>query len=201
MKAARPVRKGADGKSAPLTRGNSPAAYLTRCCRRAHGGLQADSGGRTTTFDAEVEERGGADGPERTRSHRQVHFRPGGAAHIPRAWAALRRHVTGARQALLPLEARNSGAVAGPRGKAAQRRGDRGADPSSVLPGLPRPHRRWRRGATDRHPALPQKAQVHQVRQRSVARRRRRTPQIPAQRLRQAPHEGLLRPADRRRGP
>ena len=30
MKVARPVRKGADGKSAPVTRGNSPAAYLTQ---------------------------------------------------------------------------------------------------------------------------------------------------------------------------
>ena len=43
MKAARPVRKGADGKSAPLTRGNSPAAYLTRRGGGAHGGLRADT--------------------------------------------------------------------------------------------------------------------------------------------------------------
>ena len=155
MKAARPVRKGADGKSAPLTRGNSPAAYLTRRRSRAHGGLRAHHHHLPAPPGAQVEAGGGDDGARRPRRHRRIHHRPGAAPPLRRLRPPLRGDEPGEGQAVLPLDALRDTAVGRLEGQAAsgkRRRGSPSASPAAPTAALPSgrptgpapPDTRWR---------------------------------------------------------
>ncbi len=75
-----------------------------------------------------------------------------------------------------------------------------GALPHPLLPRLHRADRRQGRGAADGRRPEPPQAHLRRLRRPAVAGRQVRPGPLPARRLHQAQDEGLLRPADRRRG-
>ena len=87
------------------------------------------------------------------------------------------------------------------RGRLIAGRGDGGALPGPLLPRLHGAGRgQGRRAPHGRRPEPPQ-AHLRRLRRPPLAGRPVRPGPLPAGRLHQAPDEGLLRPADRRRGP
>ena len=123
-------------KSAPVTRGNSPAAYPTRRGGGAHGGLRADTHHLPAPPGAQVEAGGGADGARRPGRHRRVHHRPGAASAPHRLRPAVRGDEPGEGQIVVPLEGRRHRAVGRVHGQAGSGRGDGGALPHPLLPRL-----------------------------------------------------------------
>ena len=172
---------------------------LHRRRSRAHGGLRAHPHHLPAPPGAQVEAGGGDDGARRPRRHRRVHHRPGAASPLRRLRPPVRRDEPGEGQAVLPLDARRHTAVGHVQGKAAAGGGDGGALPGPLLPRLHRAGRRQgRRAAHGRRPEPPQ-AHLRRLRRSPLAGRQVRPRPLPAGRLHQAPDEGLLRPADRRR--
>ena len=148
----------------------------------------------------QVETGGGDDGARRPRRHRQVHHRPGAAPPLRRLRPSLRGDEPGEDQALLPLDARRDTAVGCVQGQAVAGRGDGGALQCPLLPHLRRPDRGQGRGAPHRRGPEPQEAHLRRLRLPPLADGQVRPRPLPSGRLREAPHEGLLRPAGRRRG-
>ena len=94
------------------------------------------------------------------------------------------------------------GRALGDRGRQAHPgRGDAGAVPGALLPGLLCPHRRQGRPAADAAEPRPPQAELQRVRQRPLAGEPLGAEALPPRRLCEAPPVGLLRPPDRRRGP
>ena len=125
----------------------------------AHGRLRARARALPASPHAQVEARGRGDGARRPRRDRRLDHRPRTPAALRRRRAALRDHVARARQALLPLAARHGGALGDHRPRSRARRGDRGAVPGLLLPGLPRAGRgQGRRAPARARPRPPQAA-------------------------------------------
>ena len=161
----------------------------------AHGGLQEHPGALPAPPGAQVEARGGDDGARRTRRHRRVHHRPGAAAPLHRLRPPLRGDEPGAGQAVLPLAGRRHPAVGNVEGQAGAGRGDERPVPRPLLPRLHRPDHGQGRGAPDRRRPEPQAARLLLLRRPPLAGGQVRPEEVSARGLREAPHEGLLRPA------
>ncbi len=174
---------------------------LHRCGGGAHGGLREDPGPLPAAPDEEMEAGGGGDRPVRTGRHRHLDHRAGEAPAFHRLGAVVRRDEQGAGEALLPLEGRRHLPMGDVAGQAHQGGGDGGAVSSPLLPGLHGPGRGQGRGAADGRRPEPQKAHLRRLWLAPLAGRQLRPQALPAQRLREAQDEGLLRPADRRRDP
>ena len=130
----------------------------------------------------------------------RVHHRPGAASPLRRLRPPLRGDEPGEGQAVVPLDARRDTAVGRLQGQAGAGRGDGGALQGPLLPRLHRAGSGQGRRATDRRgPESPQ-AQLRRLRLPPLAGRQVRSGPLSAGRLHQAQDEGLLRPADRRRG-
>ena len=172
---------------------------LHRRGSRPHGGLQAGPRALPAPPRPQVEAGGGGDGPRRPSRHRVLHHRPGEAPALHRPRPPLRRHVPRAGQALLPLAARRGRALGRLGRQAHPGRGDRGALQGPLLPGLLPPGRGQGRRAPDAGGDVAQAAQLRQVRLAPLAGRQLRPQEVPVGRLREAPDEGLLRPACRGR--
>ena len=162
----------------------------------AHGGLPEDSGALPAAPGSQVEAGGGADGAQRTRRHRRVHHRPGKAALLHRLRPAVRGDVPGEGEAVLPLAGRRHPAVGNLQGQAGAGGGDGRAVPGSLLPRLHGADHGQGRGAPDRRRPEPQAARLLLLRLPPLAGGQVRPEEVSARRLREAPHEGLLRPAD-----
>ena len=103
-------------------------------------------------------------------------------------------------QAVLPLDARRDTAVGRLEGQAPAGRGDGRALPGPLLPRLHGADRgQGRRAPHGRRPE-PQEAHLRRLRLSPLAGGQVRPRPLPAGRLREAPDEGLLRPAGRGRG-
>ncbi len=165
-----------------------------------HGGLQAHLGALPAPPRAQVEARGRADGAGRTRRHRRVHHRPGAAAPLHRLRPPLCGDEPGEGQAVLPLAGRRHLQVGNVQGQAGTGRGDGGAVPGPLLPRLHGADHGQGRRAPDRRRPEPQAARLPRLRLPPLAGRQVRPEEVSARRLREAPHEGLLRPADNGRG-
>ena len=173
---------------------------LHRRSRRAHGGLPAHPGPLPAPPGAQVEAGGGDDGARRTRRHRQVHHRPGAAPPLRRLRPPLRGDEPGEGQAVLPLDARRDTAVGRLQGQAPSGRGDGRALPGALLPRLHGADRGQGRRSPDGRGPEPQEAHLRRLRLPPLAGRQVRPRPLPVGRLREAPHEGVLRPAGRGRG-
>ena len=111
----------------------------------------------------------------------------------------LRHHEQREGQAVLPLEGGRHRAVGCVEGQAGAGRGDGRAVPGPLLPRLHGAGRRQGRSAPDGRGPEPQKAQLRQLSRPPLAGRQVRAETLSVGRLREAPHEGLLRPAHWRR--
>ena len=106
-------------------------------------------------------------------------------------------HVAGEGQAGPPLDACRHPAVGSLERKAPSGRGDGRAVPGSLLPRLHGADRGQGRRAPDGRRPEPQEAHLRRLRLPPLAGRQVRPSPLPAGRLREAPDEGLLRPAGR----
>ena len=167
----------------------------------AHGGIPAHPHHLPAPPGAQVEAGGGDDGARRPRRHRRVHHRPGAAAPLRRLRPPVRGDEPGEGQVVLPLDARRHTAVGHVQGQAHTGGGDGRALPHPLLPRLHGADRGQGRRAPDGRRPEPPQAHLRRLRRSPLAGRQVRAGPLPACGLHQAQDEGLLRPADRRRGP
>ena len=121
-------------------------------------------------------------------------------ATFGRLGAAVRGDEQGTSEALLPLEGRRRVQMGEVEGEAHQDGENGRAVPCALLHRLHGADNGQGRRAPHRRRTEPTEAHMRRVRVSALAGRQVRPGPLPAQRLREAPDEGLLRPAHRRRG-